>query len=349
MARSPWREAIDGKIEVLRGLRGRGALLSLQVYFTQANSLANLPRKERSQRANRMALEMRRQLQELVTLAEPFALTNDIQNEIVRLVNQAGGTTPNPILDRALTRVYARTNPPVPSGFVWLHEPVAVCVTESERVACVVRAILFTPASYVRAPKDHPDPTVPNPQGQSLRIVAFIDGDDRHSAWGMALSEDDPINDRITVPFGLIPVMLPYIVEGETIGSQMEGILARYQDDLVDQTTHCWPTMFLFTLFEMMAQKILLWGGSGLERDARKAAERAGLKPIVQVVTWRKAEYRYPEGHIPNPPLWSCRWPVKEHVRRYKSGKVVTIRSHVKGPPDKPLKNPNQRVNLVRR
>lgn len=346
MPRSPWREAIDGKIEVLRGLRGPGSLFSLRAYFEQAYSLTNVPAPERTRRAESMALAMRRQLQDWVVSAEPFALTNDIQNEIVRQVNQAGGGGPQPILDRALTRTYVRTHPPVPSGFVWLHEPVAICCSppDEEVVSCVVQAILFSPASYVRAPGDHPDPTVPDPQGQSLRVVAFVDGDAAHSAWGMAMHSERP-----RLPFGLIPVMLPYIVEGETLAEQIELLLQRYQDDLIDQAAHAWPTMFLFILFELMAQRILLWGGSGLERDARKAAERNGLTPIVQVVTWRKADYRYPEGHIPAQIDWSCRWPVKEHTRHYKSGKTVVIKSYVKGPDGKPLKNPNQRVNLVRR
>lgn len=372
MPRSPWRDAIDGKIEVLRGLRGQGTLLSLQVYFNQATSLEGLPRKERMQRATQMALQMRRLLQEQVTLAEPFAITNDIQEYIARQVNLAGAAGPQPILTSALARTYHRTDPPVPSGFVWLHEPVAVCVTPPnateadvaahvadparEVIACVVRALLFTPSTYTRAPAGHPDAVVPDPtgRGHSLRIVAFIDGDDRHSVWGMGLHDRDPINDPIRVPFGMIPVVMPYVVEGEPLSLQMEALLARYADDPVDQITHAWPTMFLFILFELMRQKVLLWGGSGLERDARKAAERNGLTPIVQVVSWRKAEYRYPAGHVPGKIDWSCRWPVTEHVRRLKNPdgsirKVITIPSYVKGPDGKPLKRPNQRVNLVKR
>src|SRR5262252_1779667 len=164
MPRSPWRDAIDGKASLLRHLRGEGTELSLLTYFIQANSLENVPRAERRRRAEAMMRSMRAQLEAQLIDAEPFALTHDIQEAITRQVNLAGGDRPAPLLERALARTYVLTDPPVPSGLVWLDHPMAICVPRSvaetnplislqgdvtnpeaiEVVASVVRAIMFS-------------------------------------------------------------------------------------------------------------------------------------------------------------------------------------------------------------
>lgn len=94
----------------------------------------------------------------------------------------------------------------------------------------------------------------------------------------------------------------------------------------------------LYRLFLLMHQEIIRWGGVGLNREERRDAEREKLRPRVQLITWRKAQYKYPEGHIPVPKNWSCRWSVRPHYRRYKSGKVIAIKSYIKGPADRPFR-----------
>ena len=140
-----------------------------------------------------------------------------------------------------------------------------------------------------------------------------------------------------------------YWFEHQSLHDYVLNVRDTFASDLGDQAMHIWPTAFLAILFDLLQQRILVYGGSGVERAARRQAERAGINPTVQVVEWRKADYRYPEGHIPRQIDWRCQWSVKEHVRRYKSGKTVTVRPYIKGPENKPFKLPNERVHQIRR
>lgn len=343
MPRSPWRDAIDGQASVLRALKSQGTRISLHAYTEDSYTLnARYPNPAaRRVQADRAGREMADVLAAGVRAAEPFLLTHDIQEHVTRLVNTADGA-PNPPFERAMAHPYGPGDPPVVGpGFLWLDHPVSVVVADPQRTpAVVIRAILFSPANRVRNRTLMEDPTAPSPDGAGLGLTSFIDAD--ASGWA------DKGRGQLS---GLIPIVHPYLVEGETLEAHLADLVRRYPaaQSATDQVMHAWPTLFTAILFGLMREKVVLWGGSGLERDARRQAERDGLKSVVQVVTWRKAEYRYPEGHVPSPPDWSCRWSVKEHVRRYKSGKVVTIKSYIKGPPSAPFKAPNERANLIRR
>lgn len=103
-------------------------------------------------------------------------------------------------------------------------------------------------------------------------------------------------------------------------------------------------------MFDAIEKRVIRFGGSGVERAARKAAERAGVSSsTVQVVEWRKAVYQYPDGHVPQQIDWAVQWDVRAHTRRLKNGKIVNVRPHRKGPADKPLKQQRSRAHVVKR
>ena len=66
------------------------------------------------------------------------------------------------------------------------------------------------------------------------------------------------------------------------------------------------------------------------------------MPPAIKVVTLRAADYDTPAPSSPQPKDWSCRWFVREHVRRVPTAdgetKLVRVHAYVKGPADKPLK-----------
>lgn len=107
-----------------------------------------------------------------------------------------------------------------------------------------------------------------------------------------------------------------------------------------------WMMLFLTKVWDYMLQPAGVLEPPVLDKAAKKAARKHNISNSVQVMIWRKPEPR-PTNTEPGQIDWSCRWSVREHVRRYKSGKVVTIKKYVKGPPDKPFKQEAPRVHIV--
>lgn len=90
-----------------------------------------------------------------------------------------------------------------------------------------------------------------------------------------------------------------------------------------------------------------------IERHRRKQLAREGRTdppPDVKIIELRARETaprdpNAPAGHIE----FAFRFPVRKHPRRLKSGKVITVKSYVKGPKDKPLRVPTHTVYAVTR
>lgn len=102
----------------------------------------------------------------------------------------------------------------------------------------------------------------------------------------------------------------------------------------------------------LMSQTLVVSSSMPIDRASRKRALKAGWKqlPNVQVVTLRRLDYSHID-HEPRAIDWSCRWLVREHWRTLDRGldteRTVLIPMYMKGPEDKPIKPPSQRVFAV--
>jgi hypothetical protein len=112
-----------------------------------------------------------------------------------------------------------------------------------------------------------------------------------------------------------------------------------------------WGRVFA-TAVTIMNQTLVTVAPYGADRNSRRRIERLrppGVEPphpLVKAILLRR-QYTVRQGPAPDsePVDWSCQWVVHEHWRQqwYPSlnqHKWVMIAEHLKGPPDKPLKDP---------
>lgn len=339
MSRSPWRAALDGKIQALRACRAPNAHLSLVSYFTESPTLKAMrdPRTIRTL-SEQHARVMLAALEEETREAEPFYISHDVGAAIGRAINEIKRDD-HPFKGYR----FSLDDLPARSGLIWFSDPIHIERADgSGELLAVIRGLFFD-----RAYKDPVagkillDERRTGNNIESLGIVAWIDAD-RSPFFPSAYSG------------GMIPWVHPYLSEGQSLREYVEEVAQTYGDSDMDVAMHTMPAHFLAVLFGLLKQRVLRFGGSGLERDARRQAERDGLKPIVQVITWRKADVRYPEGHIPKLIDWSCHWDSRPHIRRLRNPdgsirKVIEVKGCTKGDRTKPYKEPNIRVHDVRR
>jgi hypothetical protein len=335
--RSPWRDAMDGKITVLRSLLTDMAHDSVAAYYSESAALRKaVPAHRVMASAARLSTAAINALERDVRAAEPYSMTHDILSHVMRGMEEAK-VVGHPLLYRP----FQMTDVPTTTGLIWLPGGLSVDLPGKKGAVCTAKALYFGPA-YRMLNVDQMASVKEDPK--TLGVVAFID-----------VAKTPWLAD--TGKTGLIPFITPFVYEGITLDEFVDA--RRNRDGFEERNTpesaeidiamNIWPFIFLTVFMDLLRRKVLLYGGSGLERDARREAARNRIGSTVQVGTWAKADYRYPEGHISQPIDWSCQWSVREHVRRYKSGKVVVIKPYLKGPDGKPFKLPNERAHVVRR
>lgn len=322
--RTPWRDALDGKVKCIRDLNSASGIVSLETYLLAGfNALGQEPSEVR---LRAIANEYRRNLSASLMNAEPFYLTNDMVSYFVRQMQS---------LD--IDRVVNTFKLPVENGLLWF--PAAVDVTDDPDAGVghvlSVRAIAFARASSGKWNGQQLRAANPDGQHDVLGVFAMIEA---------GRSGFDQLDAARLIPFINQPVRLDSPIR------RWAELTARTYNVSYERAHQLWAPCFLFTVFDAIEKRIIRFGGSGVERAARKAAERAGLSSsTVQVVEWRKAVYQYPDGHTPQQIDWSCQWDVRAHTRRLKSGKLVNVRPYRKGPDDKPLKQQRTRAHIVKR
>lgn len=341
MSRSPWREALDGQIQIIRTMRSTSATLHL-------GQNADVPEVREVVRNQTKFIELQVKagsalaegIETLVREAEPIYLSHDIQEAMFRGMDRLALAGADNSVEMRLTADML----PIPRGLVWLSSGFWLRDVPSDDQkfgpgAVLVRAIYFGDDVVMSMYR--------SPLTQDIQIDVTSDNVNKpRLAMGVTLFLDAQKSgyDLMTTQFGnhLVPVPLGAWRYGETLDEWLTGERSIARPLRVNaagtQALSAISGAYLHRLFEMMLQQVTRWGGVGLNREEQKAAEREKLRPRVQLVTWRKAQYTYPEGHIPVPKNWSCRWSVRPHYRRYKSGKVVEIKSYIKGPPDRPFR-----------
>jgi hypothetical protein len=343
MSRSPWREALDGQIQIIRTLRSVSSMLHLGQNADVAEVRAAFPDPTRYAEVQaRAGQSLAEGIETLVREAEPIYLSHDIQEAMYRAMDRLADRKNTRQVDPSLTLTADML--PIPRGLVWLTSGFWLkdIPSDDERMG---RGAVFVRAMYFG------DDIVMTMRMSPITRNTVIDvtSDDLvkpRRGMGMVLFLDAQRSGYtyLTEQFGnhLVPVPLGAWQYGETLDECIQAEDRKTRPFKVNQAgtqeLMAVSGAYLHQLFTMMLQQVTRWGGVGLNRDERRDAERERLRPRVQLITWRKAQYKYPEGHIPVPKNWSCRWSVRPHYRRYKSGKVVEIRSYVKGPVDKPFR-----------
>lgn len=97
---------------------------------------------------------------------------------------------------------------------------------------------------------------------------------------------------------------------------------------------------FAASLWNIMASKLSV---SEKRRPIRSVRRRfKGLEELITIIRLREKAYEYAESNDHRTVNWSCRWVVREHYRINPnpspgSPSMSIVRSHVKGPGNKPL------------
>lgn len=345
MSRSPWRDALDGQIKVLRELRRDSAIIHLARTadtLETRNALTN--KLQRADFQIEVGRSISEALEKLIREAEPVYLSYDIFQELDRRIERemAQNELRTPVLTHAML--------PIKAGYIDFglrHLELRDIPNPAEEQGTLsIKGIYFGARYQVEINRSS------NLPGRWEIEVRSDDGDRMHGM-GIVVFLDARASGfiQMTRDFGdhLVPIPMSNWEFGKTLAEYVEELPTGPGTNVSGMKIIAGCVgYFLQTLFILMLQRITRWGGVGLNREEQKLAEREQVRPRVQLVTWRKANYKYPEGHIPVPKNWSCRWSVTEHYRRYKSGKVVKIKSYVKGPHDKPFRLPAQRVHQVK-
>jgi len=108
------------------------------------------------------------------------------------------------------------------------------------------------------------------------------------------------------------------------------------------------------TLMTFLRQRILVSSKFRADRATYRRAEKATRRPPsneIQVIRLRRVEHRTGEGEY-HDVEWTCQWIVHGHWRnqRYPSQKHYRpkwIASYLKGPKDKPLRNPGRLFAVI--
>lgn len=133
----------------------------------------------------------------------------------------------------------------------------------------------------------------------------------------------------------------------------LEQVRARHPD-MVGVTIHEKLSLFA-TMVAFLEQRILVAPRFLADRMTRRRFERVKQKPLsdkIRPIALRRIERRTGEGehrHVD----WKCRWPVSGHWRNqwYPSKQHYRpkyIASYLKGPEDKPLRNPGRLFAVIR-
>lgn len=353
MSRSPWRDALDGQIRILQTMRSMSSVLHLGQNVDVPEVRAITPDRTKFIELQVKAGQALSQgIETVVREAEPIYLSHDIQEAMSRSMDRLATYRENSSIPAPTMRLTADMLP-IPKGLVWLTTGFWIIDVPSDDVRMATGTV-FIRAIYFG------DDVVMSMFREALtgniRIDVTTDNANLpRKGMGMTLFLESQRSGYtlMTEQFGnhLVPVPLGEWHYGETLDDRLSADSHQAKATKVNsagtQALMAVSGAYLHTLFTMMLQQITRWGGVGLSREERRDAEHEKLRPRVQLITWRKSQYTYPEGHIPVPKNWSCRWSVKQHYRRYKSGKVVEIKSYVKGPASKPFRERTTQAHQV--
>ena len=207
-----------------------------------------------------------------------------------------------------------------PSGFAWLVAPLEIPGEEGRTVALVwVSLALTSQGRYLL-----PSPGQPGEKAVALGSFEQMEG---------------------------LPVPVPMSVAIWKFGANLsEPVEGAYRPEAIERQRY-----FFATLMSFVHQRILISPRFYADRMARRRAERAASRPSfneVRVISLRSTERRTGEGEH-HDVEWTCQWIVRGHWRNQwcpgqKHYRPKWIAPYLKGPEDKPLREPGRLFAIVR-
>lgn len=206
----------------------------------------------------------------------------------------------------------------VPAGFVWLGAQ--YIPSEGGPVVAMVWATMAAREGRYILPSSEDS-------GERVAAIGFFY---RVTGWPMPL-----------------PAQMSLWKFGGDLQAPIEG---GYNPEVADQERCQFATLMTF-----LQQRILVSPKFVADRVARRRVERAARKPPtkeIRVIALRRVERRTGEAEQRDVE-WTCQWIVRGHWRnqwhpRPKHYQPKWIVPYVKGPEDKPLRNPGRLFTVVR-
>lgn len=317
MARSVWRDALDGKDRLIRHLR------NTENWFM----LSDDP-KEAATAADSISSLLRR--------SEPFYWTREMASEASHYANEVD------VKSASLYRVML----PAQNGIHWFSTPANIALTEPNDEDATNRVIMELRVQAVAW----------DSYGRDDELADLFTGLDTGVMAGTTavvfLSVSGVIVPYVLPNFlegaSLYSVLQSSIPENEEY-RQMD--LGGYSPEEVIRARYLMQTFvgrFMVASSKLLHERLQVEAPL-LDRATLRQYRHEGQDPVVRVVNWRKTEYRYPEGHESQPVDWSCHWQVRKHTRTYKrDGRTIEIQPYIKGNLRAPYKPPAEvTVNVV--
>lgn len=244
--------------------------------------------------------------------------------DILDMVNRASSSLPN-------TWSLLRHHIPSASGFFWLGKEL------DNNVVALSWTVMTVDRSSRLAALPVGKPGKPMPDFNAICLVSFVNC----SAGGF--SYPWPCRTEMVVGETLEECKLEIVRFATANNIEME----EFSGDM--SAIRLFATMLTF-----IQQKIMVRVRTRVSRATWRRAMRANreAEPEVNVVMLRKAAHHSQQGDAA-PVDWQCRWIVHGHWRNqwYPSLEVnqpIFIPAYVKGPDDKPLKDPQRIFAVVR-
>jgi hypothetical protein len=148
------------------------------------------------------------------------------------------------------------------------------------------------------------------------------------------------------------------LADGDLVGDRIRAFEASAKKDggnyqKTRETDMLHEIRWVYTAFHLMAQKLAIEMKVPTDRAQRKRAAREGRRPeSVTVVSLRRLEAAREKAEKSGETLpieWHCQWEVRGHWRNQfypaaNEHRQVFIEAYIKGPEDKPLKDPGKKL-----
>jgi hypothetical protein len=231
---------------------------------------------------------------------------------------------------------------PSRAGFFWFAEPITVpCPGENEDCADQLRALLwsFDSLSHVAEVTGSPLEERSKEVADALPDVLWL--------WPLIMTDKRAAGSLVSAFPWLPSVSLDIAVEA---GGKMANAI-----DVLNSSEGFRSAVYRIfaSCIAFMDQRILMASATRAERHARKRAARVWCEErAVRVIELRRKQIR-PDSHADAEPVeWSHRWVVSGHWRQQwypslNANQPIWVMPYVKGPEDKPLKAPVERVFAV--
>lgn len=222
---------------------------------------------------------------------------------------------------------------PAPCGFFWFAKPVYMGETKLRALSWLPRVRERGGTFLYLVPPYKELPTF-TPGDDSVEVLFYMEGTD---------------DERIWPPFPLSALSFPfgYSIKEKEERASSDGSWST-KPELLRHKTRLFTSMVAF-----LQQRILVSSRRWPSRATRRRAEKEGrAESTINVIRLRKTIARPHKGEH-ELVEWTCQWIVSGHWRdqwypSIRRNQPIWIAPYIKGPEDKPLRNPGRLFAVVR-